>query len=57
MALFELFKFNVHVLPQWQDIDTYEDLECFLKTYSHKGTTAFNTAAYLSSIGVPLKKD
>ncbi len=50
VKIFQKNKFKLHVLPKWRDIDTYEDLKFFYKTYSHKESTASNTAAYLASI-------
>ncbi len=46
---------KIHVLPKWRDIDTYQDLERFIKTRLQHQTTAVNTAAYLSGIGFPPK--
>ena len=42
---------KVYVLPKWRDIDTYQDLEFFIKTYTENQPTASSTAAYLKSIG------
>ncbi|NQT68957.1 MAG: glycosyltransferase [Desulfobacteraceae bacterium] len=41
---------RIHVLPQWRDIDTYQDLEFFIKRHAEKGSAASNTAAYLAGI-------
>lgn len=41
---------RIHVLPQWRDIDTYQDLKFFIKRHAAKGSTASNTAAYLAGI-------
>lgn len=41
---------RIHVLPQWRDIDTYQDLEFFIKRHAEKGSAASNTAAYLANI-------
>lgn len=50
VKVFQKNKFKLHVLPKWRDIDTYEDLKFFYKTYSQKESSASNTAAYLASI-------
>ena len=42
---------KIHVLPQWRDIDTYEDLEFFIQSYTASQPTASSTAAYLKRIG------
>ena len=55
MKVFSKKGLKVHVLPQWRDIDTYEDLEFFIKTYTKSQPTASNTVAYLKSIGFNLK--
>lgn len=41
---------RIHVLPPWHDIDTYQDLEFFIKRHAAQGSTASNTAAYLAGI-------
>jgi len=41
---------RIHVLPPWRDIDTYQDLEFFIKRHAEKGSAASNTAAYLAGI-------
>jgi rSAM/selenodomain-associated transferase 1 len=41
---------RIHVLPQWRDIDTYQDLKFFIKRHAENGSTASNTAAYLAGI-------
>jgi len=55
MKVFRNKGLKVHVLPKWRDIDTYEDLEFFIKTYTESQPTASNTAAYLKSIGFNLQ--
>ncbi len=55
MTVFRSKGLKVHVLPEWRDIDTYEDLEFFIKTYTERQSTAFNTAAYLKRTGFNLK--
>jgi rSAM/selenodomain-associated transferase 1 len=41
---------RIHVLPPWRDIDTYQDLQFFIKRHAAKGSAASNTAAYLAGI-------
>jgi len=48
---------KIHILPKWRDIDTFEDLEVFYKTYSENKSTATNTAAYLKRIGFSPKSE
>jgi len=55
MKVFSNKGLKVQVLPKWRDIDTYEDLEFFIKTYKENQSTALNTAAYLKRIGFNLK--
>lgn len=55
MQAFNNKKLKVHVLPPWRDIDTYEDLKFFCKTYSEKQCAALHTAAYLKRIAFNLK--
>ncbi len=47
---FQNNKSKIHVLPKWRDIDTYEDLDFFIKTHGGKQSAAANTTAYLASI-------
>ena len=55
LKVFNSNRHKIHVLPKWRDIDTFEDLEFFIKTYSPKKSRASKTAAYLKSIGFDLK--
>jgi rSAM/selenodomain-associated transferase 1 len=44
MEIFRKHSYNVHVLPQWQDIDTPEDLKVFYernRAFLHSRTMAF----------------
>ena len=41
---------KVHLLPEWQDIDTYEDLEAFYKKAGFKGLEDLRTMQYLHTI-------
>ncbi len=41
---------RIHFLPPWRDIDTYQDLEFFIKRHATQGSAASNTAAYLAGI-------
>ena len=41
----------VHILPQWLDIDEYEDLEQFIRNHKKRPATAKNTLKFLSANG------
>jgi rSAM/selenodomain-associated transferase 1 len=41
---------KVHVLPEWRDIDTFEDLESFYRRAHEEGMQAPGTVQYLQSI-------
>ncbi len=41
---------KVHLLPEWQDIDTFEDLWLFYKRAGHKGLEGLRTMQYLHTI-------
>ena len=41
---------HVHILPEWQDIDTFEDLEQFYKRAAQKGLESLRTVKYLKTI-------
>jgi rSAM/selenodomain-associated transferase 1 len=56
LTVFSIKGCKIHVLPKWCDIDTYQDLERFIKTNLRHQTTALNTVAYLSSIGFGSEK-
>ena len=50
ITVLESNRSRIHVLPQWRDIDTYQDLEFFVKKHAEKGSAPSNTAAYLTGI-------
>ena len=41
---------RVHMLPEWQDIDTFEDLQLFYKRAGRKGLEDLRTMQYLHTI-------
>ena len=41
---------KVHVLPEWQDIDTFEDLELFYRRAHENGLEHLETVQYLQTI-------
>lgn len=41
---------RVHMLPEWPDIDTFEDLRLFYKRARHKGLEDLRTMQYLHTI-------
>ena len=52
MDRFDAHGCGVHVLPEWQDIDEYADLEYFIINRTKTGSAAPNTVEYLRSIGL-----
>ncbi len=41
---------GVYILPEWQDIDTFEDLQQFYKRAGQKGLKSLRTVKYLKTI-------
>jgi rSAM/selenodomain-associated transferase 1 len=39
---------SMHILPKWQDIDTYDDLKAFIFRAREKGLTELKTVKYLN---------
>ena len=44
---------KVHLLPEWRDIDTFEDLKLFYRRAHEKGMDGLRTVQYLQSILAP----
>ena len=43
---------RIHLLPEWQDVDTVEDLEALSKRAQNTDFSRSNTAAFLSGSGL-----
>lgn len=50
LTVFDKKKLQVHMLPIWRDIDTYEDLAHFYKIHKKNRSAAQNTISYLEHI-------
>jgi len=57
LTVFDKKSFQVHMLPIWRDIDTYEDLVHFYKINKKNRSAAQNTVSYLERIDIGRFKD
>ena len=52
LTVFDTKSLQVHMLPTWRDIDTYEDLVHFYKIHQQNRSVAQNTISYLEHIDI-----